>query len=408
MRIDPTGKRKRRGVMIIFTAIMLVVLLGCVAFAIDLGYIIAARAQMQNAADAAALAGASQLLSPSLLEGNPTQSTAITTTMANVRTQARAYSLLNPCFKSALALGDNTSNSASGDIVCGYMANPYDRTQAFTPTVAADGPAPNVVQVNIHHDSIRNGSLSLFFARILGSSSANLQATAMAGYQAQITGFKISAPGYSTCKLLPFTLDVNVWNDVLAGNGPDAFTRNTTTGAVTSGADGIPECKLYPLSNGNGNGKGSGGLPPGNFGTVDLGAPNNSTSDLARQILYGPNASDLSYFADDTIQLDPGTQTLILQGDTGISAGVKDELASIIGQPRIIPLYSSVSGPGNNARYTIVAFAGIVITDVVLTGSLSSKHITIQPCFVIDPNAIGGGESSSTSYYVVKPLGLLR
>lgn len=398
----------RRGIMAVLTAILLVVLLGCVAFAVDLGYIIAARAQMQNTADAAALAGASQLLDPSILGGTATQSTAINTAMTNVRAQAKAFALVNPCFKTALALDDNTANASGGDIVSGYMTNPYDRTQGMTPTDPAVGPAPNCVQVRIHHDGIRNGSLSLFFARILGTSSANLQATAIASYQANISGFKISAPGYTNCKLLPFTLDINVWNAVVAGSGPDSFSRNTSTGAISNGSDGIHECKLYPLSNGNGNGNGTGGLPPGNFGTVDIGAPNNSTADISRQVLYGPNADDFSYFPNHTIQLDSTTNTLILQGDTGISAGVKDELASIIGQPRIIPLYSSVSGPGNNARYTIVAFAGIIITEVVLTGSLSSKHITIQPCFVIEPNAIGGSSSSSTSYFVVKPLGLVR
>jgi Flp pilus assembly protein TadG len=408
MIFNRANRQPRRGSMAIYTAIMLVVLLACVAFAVDLGYIIAARAQMQNAADAAALAGASQLLDPSLLQGTSSQTTAINTTMGNVRTQAQAFALNNPCFKTALALDSNTTNAASGDILCGYMANPYDRTQSMALTVAASGPAPNAVRVSIHHDTIRNGSLSLFFSRVFGNSTANLQATATAGYQARVSGFKISAPGYTTCKLLPFTLDVNVWNSVLAGSGPDDFSRDPTTGIVTSGSDGIPECKLYPLSNGNGSGNGSGGLPPGNFGTVDIGAPNNSTADLSRQILYGPNASDLSYFTNNTIQLDPTAQTLSLQGDTGISAGMKDELASIIGQPRIIPLYSSVSGPGNNAVYTIVAFAGVVVTEAVLTGSLSSKHITIQPCFVIDPNAIGGGASSSTSYFVVRPLGLIR
>ncbi|MCP6768828.1 hypothetical protein NL529_28695, partial [Klebsiella pneumoniae] len=77
--------------------------------------------------------------------------------------------LVNPCFKNSLALDGNISNSASGDIVSGYIANLNDRSQTLTPTVAANGPAPNVVQVRIHQDTIRNGSLSLFFARALGS-----------------------------------------------------------------------------------------------------------------------------------------------------------------------------------------------------------------------------------------------
>ena len=55
-------------------------------------------------------------------------------------------------------------------------------------------------------------------------------------------------------------------------------------------------------------------------------------------------------------------------GDTGISAGVKDELASIIGQTRIIPVFSSVSGNGNNATYVIVRWVGVRVMAVKLTG----------------------------------------
>jgi hypothetical protein len=89
---------------------------------------------------------------------------------------------------------------------------------------------------------------------------------------------------------------------------------------------------------------------------------------------------------------------LDLNGDTGISAGVKDELASIKGKPRIIPIFASVTGPGNNANYTIVAFAGIRIMEVVLTGKQSSKRVIIQPAQV---NAKGGipGSGPQTSYY---------
>ena len=56
-------KRRRPGSAVIsFTAVLMAVLLGMVAFAVDIGYIAVARAELQNGADAAALAGASRLL----------------------------------------------------------------------------------------------------------------------------------------------------------------------------------------------------------------------------------------------------------------------------------------------------------------------------------------------------------
>ncbi|HVJ80551.1 MAG TPA: hypothetical protein VNC50_05730, partial [Planctomycetia bacterium] len=100
--------------------------------------------------------------------------------------------------------------------------------------------------------------------------------------------------------------------------------------------------------------------------------------------------------------------TLLLNGDTGISAGVKDELAAIKGLPRIIPLYDQVSGNGNNAQFRIVEWVGCTIVDVKLTGSLSSKYIKIQPCVVVDCNAIGGGTPGTSSNFVRAPLQLIE
>ena len=394
MRNLQAPSARRRGAIVPFMALMLVAIMGFVALAVDLGYIAMVHAQLQNAADSASLAGASQLLDKSVLSGSPNQDTA----KNNARTQAQSFSHKNYGGGVALTLDANTGNDAGGDIVCGYLANPSDHTQALTFTQF-----PNAVKVRVHRDGTRNGALSLFFANALGQSNEGMQAKATAVYEGGITGFKIHASGSSTCKLLPYALDINIWNSqIVNGGGSDDFTRNSTTGVVSSGGDGIPECKLFPLTNGGGGG----GIQPGNFGTINIGASNNSTAALSRQILNGPNADDLSYYNNGVLQLDPTTNTLNVNGDTGISAGAKDELASIIGQPRVIPLYSSVTGNGNNANYTIVGFAGIVITEVVLTGSLSSKHITIQPCYVIDANALGGG--ASNSFFVTKPLALVR
>ena len=48
----------RRGAVLIYITISLVALLGFIALAIDLGVVMVARTQIQNAADAAAFAGA--------------------------------------------------------------------------------------------------------------------------------------------------------------------------------------------------------------------------------------------------------------------------------------------------------------------------------------------------------------
>jgi Flp pilus assembly protein TadG len=405
----PTNRKRRRGATLVLMVIMMVVLLAFVALALDLGYAMVVRNQLQNAADSTALAGTSQVLEPLQLGGTPNLSAAITNAVTNANAQAQNFGTDNLAGGVAVSLGSNTSsNDASGDIVAGHLTNPSDLTQQLSVTVMGQGPFPNSIQTKARRDSGRNGSLALSFARVMGISTLNMQATATATYEDGIIGFNIHTPGVSTCKLLPFALSQDTWNQVIAGNGPDVWSRNAATQTISAGTDGICECKLFPLSNGTGSN--NSGLPPGNFGTINIGS-SMGTSTTNRQILNGPNASDMSYYTaangyPNGFMLDPATGTLQLQGNTGVSAAMKSALDQIIGQPRILPLYSSVTGPGANCTYTIVAFVGVTVCEEVLTGSLASKHITIQPCWCIDANAIGGG--SNVSPFVVKPLALTR
>jgi hypothetical protein len=97
---------------------------------------------------------------------------------------------------------------------------------------------------------------------------------------------------------------------------------------------------------------------------------------------------------------------LDLNGDTGISAGAKDELTAIMGDPRLIPIFSKVAGPGNNAQYTIVHWAGIRIMEVKLTGAMNQKRVIIQPCPMVLSGVIPSGEP--TSSFVYTPVVLVK
>jgi hypothetical protein len=158
------------------------------------------------------------------------------------------------------------------------------------------------------------------------------------------------------------------------------------------------EVNLFPQGTGS----------PGNRGTVDIGGSNNSTSDIARQILHGISSSDFASLTASgrTLEFD-ACGKLYLNGDTGISAGVKDELAAIIGKPRVIPIFESVTGNGNNAEYKIVRWQGIRIMAVKLTGSMSQKHVTIQVAPVV-VNGIVPSPTAGVSAYVYSPVVLVR
>ncbi|HEY2415538.1 MAG TPA: TadG family pilus assembly protein [Pirellulaceae bacterium] len=371
---------QRRGNIIVMTALMLTGVIAFAAFAVDLGYLYAVRVELQRCADASAIAAAWELIDKDGPAG--TQTTTRLTT--NASTKASQFAALNHVASEAPALG-------GGDVVVGYMANPSSPSDALitTPT----GSLPNAVQIRVQRTSDQNGQVPLFFARVLGYDRESLTAQATAAYVSSFSGFKAPTNG-DTLNILPFALDQDTWNNLTTA-GSDDWSYNASTKTVSAGSDGVKEVNLYPQGTGS----------PGNRGTVDIGSSNNSTADIARQIVYGINSSDLAHLGG-SIQFN-SSGVLHLNGDTGISAGVKDELASIIGQPRMIPIFSSVVGPGNNADYTIVKFVGIRILDVKLTGSMSTKHVTIQPCNVV----IKGGIYSSgatTTQYVYSPAWLVR
>jgi hypothetical protein len=359
-------------------------ILGFAALAVDIGMLYAAQAEMQRTADAAAHAAAWELLDEERLKGG----VYLDWVLDAARECASAVAADNPVLHAQPVV------DPSEDVLIGYLG---DLAYAGGP-MTFDNPAmSNAVAVNVRRDSARGGSIALYFARFLGVDSQDLNARAVAAFADGIVGYEVTETS-GNADLLPFALHVDSWTALLGGAGTDNYSFDPETGLVSPGADDILELNLYP-------GGGEGQLPPGNFGTVDIGSPNNSTSDIARQILEGVNADDLAYFGGE-LRLRPDG-TLPLNGDTGLSAGVKDELEAIKGQAREIVLFSQVSGPGNNAIFTVVGFACIRIMNVQLTGPMSKKELTIQPGLCVDDAAIAE-PGPGPSYYVYRPVQLVR
>jgi len=372
-------RRKRNGNILVLSAVLMVLLMAMLAFAVDLGYLYVARNEMQRSADAAALAGAWELLDEGALSGNGS----VSTLDSNARAEAAQFAALNPILQAVPSLDQQ-------DIVVGFLANPSD------PAIAIDQSGvnvPNTVWVRVRRNSTQNGAVPLFMAKVLGIDSIALQTEATASLLNSFQGFQ--APSNGNLDLLPFALDLQTWNDLLNGSGSDDWKWDAAMQQVYAGPDGILEVNLYPQGTGS----------PGNRGTVDIGSSNNSTADISRQIVDGVSSSDLDYHGGK-LELDDDGE-LPLNGDTGISAGVKDELESIKGQPRIIPIFSQVAGPGNNATYTIVQFAGVRIMEVKLTGKQSSKRVIIQPANIIARGGIPA-PTSGTTKFVYSPAWLVR
>jgi hypothetical protein len=122
--------KQEQGSTIVFVAIVMLVILGFSALAIDLGVVATARNQLQTAADAAALAGATGLF----VSENEAKDRAI------------AFAGLNDCINEAVLISE-------GDV-------------SF--------PNPDQVRVQANHQ------IDLYFARILGKNTADIFAEAVA------------------------------------------------------------------------------------------------------------------------------------------------------------------------------------------------------------------------------------
>jgi Flp pilus assembly protein TadG len=376
----------RKGTITILAAIMTVVLVGMVAFCVDIGYVLSAKEELQRTADASALATCWEFAQRVSDGYNATDS----------QTYARAvttqYASENHVTGHSMTLNSNSANSPDGDIVFGYVE---DFNNSQSPLQTGNPSIYNAVRVRLHKNTDSNGEVPYFFAKIFGLEGQILNSEATAGIIRDIKGFRAPADG-SNLDILPYTLDETTWNILVGGtSGTDAYCWNPESKTVSVGADGIVEVNLFPQGTGS----------PGNRGTVDIGSSNNSTATIEQQILNGVSPADLA-FHGGTLEFDSSNQ-LFLNGDTGISAGVKEELASIIGKPRIIPIFSSVTGNGNNAMYTIVRWQGIRIMAVKLNGSMSQKHVTIQVCPVMTYGVIPATTSGS-SKYVYSPVVLIK
>jgi hypothetical protein len=387
MFVRRQSPRARRGAILILSALLLTFMLVVVAFGLDYGYLFNARSELQRTADAASMAGCWQLIADDILKPNGDTDEVI----ENTRLATVEYAAANMVAGSAPLVDANTDNNPEGDILVGHLDS------ADSPVDSMDYTTPkrfNAVRIKIHRDATRNGEVPFFFARIFGHTGFETKSEATAYFDNSFSGFEVPENN-ENLDILPFALDEDTWNALLAGSGADNWNWNKEAKTISQGSDGVLEVNLYPQSTG----------APSNRGTVDIGPSNNTTSGLEQQILHGISPGDLAHHGGKLEFNQNGF--LYLNGDTGISAAMKDALEAIKGKPRIIPIFRTFTENGNNAEYGIVKWVGVRILDVKLTGSNNTKRVIVQPANIVTRGGIPN-ETGQSSWYVYSPVRLIR
>jgi hypothetical protein len=378
--------QRRKGGVLVLSVGVLILVFAFAAFAVDIGYITTARAQLQKSADAAALAAT--------IEMYDGWGKGATMTPQEVAAAVRQAAVEVAAANEAAGL-PGTFIDPNRDVRLGQLQWNPD-TESWEKHWGAS--PYNMVEVTTRRDQSGSQqgdrSLRLFLARIIGSSEANIRTTATSALLPAV-GLR-TVPGKNVM-ILPFALDLPTWEDLIHNDvGDDEYSYDPETGTVSPGSDGVREVSLFPYGNHD--------LPPGNRGTVNIGTSNNSTSTLRRQIREGLNEDDLAFYGGEFRYDDLPMQ---LNGNTGISAGMKEALDDIVGQTRLIPIFSDVSGPGNNAMFTIVKFVPVRVLYARLTGSPSSKRVVIQPAPYVDATVITGG-TEITEETIFAPASLVQ
>jgi Flp pilus assembly protein TadG len=389
--------------MSVLAALLLALLLLCVAFAVDMGILCLVRSQAQACADAAALAAAWEMVNDDRIRGE------MEDVYDAARDEAVEYAGRHRVNGDPVALDANDENDPDGEIVFGRLEDPTDRTEEMT---YFDSGNYNTVKVRVRCTPGRGNPVPQFFAKIIGINSGSAAAEAAAYFDdTNIVGYR-ATDKTGNASLLPFAVSKEAWLDLLDGEGSDLWAYDPETQTVSGGSDELRELKIFPGeedggSNGNGKGKDEGnkggGITPGNFGTIDIGDPSNAAPDLWRQIREGISAKDLKHHGGE-LRLNEATGRLELSGDPGMTASMKDALGDVVGQARTVMLYSEAAGQGNNTEFTIVGFAGVRIVAFSLTGQ--DKYILVQPAMVVDDAAIAG--SAGSSHFVGQPVRLVR
>lgn len=359
IRTRPDGSH-RRGIVAVQVGVMLFVLLGAAAMTIDVGQIYAARGELQRAADAAALAGASALTTNDMMDVRKGVGS-LDGVIADAITRSNEISNLNKTLNKA-------TNIEAGDILTGSI-NLNSATEALNEGAAAGD--YNAVQVTVHRNATgSNGQVPLFFSAVFGRYYTDSIATATAAFDDRVAGFDFDVPGGG---IAPFSMSRTAYYQDY-NNGPDMYSYDEGADNVFNAADGTREIRIYPYPySGAGYTEGD-----GNFGMLNIGEVGQGTAAETDQIENGVTSEQIDAEIG-TSDPDFENSTYTITGSPGMVSSIKSTLEPMIGQVIGFFLHDGVTMDGANATYTITELRFGRIMAVNLVGQPSQRGIFIQP-----------------------------
>jgi Flp pilus assembly protein TadG len=161
------GSPRERGAITPILAAGLAVGLGLLAMTVDLGQLFVAKNELQNIADAAALAGTKKLIQAK----EPANPGLAAVYCSESISTAQAVAADNKSFGAIMTVSDADVTLGRWDLEKGK----FNRTGCSTDPLDV-----NAIQVTVRRDGTENPSLATFFGGLLGTTQMNTSATAVA------------------------------------------------------------------------------------------------------------------------------------------------------------------------------------------------------------------------------------
>ncbi|MEM5389002.1 TadG family pilus assembly protein [Paraburkholderia phymatum] len=356
-------RKKQKGAVAIMVALCMVFLLGIAALAIDIGNLLVARNELQNAADAAAMAGAGCLYrrtecnnttvtEPDWTDSETTASNFATTNSSIVTSsKPTPTNLVQGAVVNVVSTASgywNVTGSPSG------LQNP-----GITPGVN-DMPA---VQVTVVKDpSNANGGIPTYLAGVIGVNVMKAAATATA---------VVSRPGYvGPHGLFPMAMPLcmyqQFWSTVnnapiLYPNGPTLDSTQKET--QTNGQPYVFDMgSTYHVTSTCDAGQWT------SFNLATNGCSSSQSDSCIDGMITTGNAAPLSI--GDSTWIKSGTANNLFNDTNACSAAGNHGC-----EWEIVPVVDSVATSGTGAYHTILAFACL---HILKAGNGSTPYVTVQ------------------------------
>ncbi len=338
----------RDGSVAVMLAILILPLLALTALAVDYGFLLYVKTDLQRSADQAAIAGVRDLVPDAF--GNQD--------LVAVKASIRDYLEKN---MGGFVIDDD-------DIEIGR----YNPESIYSSLELLNDGVLDTVRITLRRDDLTNSSVSLYFARIFDKDTSDVMVTSCAVLQRA----RFLEPGTS---VLPITIDVTAWSQLQFGDIASVY------------GDGR-------LEDPNGN------SIPGNWGTVDIGARSNSTQGLREQIENGLTQDDLNSLHSqgaipDPSHIDSQQESLILNGDTGFSSGMRHAITPAHGTRKLMPIYSQTEGQGGNLTFEIVGWGVVEIVDSGWNGNTNS-YVEVRKSYTYEGDMTPANDLSDESVMI--------